>query len=176
MGNEATGGYNAKNKYRKNDKLAFAETPGMYEHNVVDNGKRNNTVKKSIVLQRRYRDDSIAEESVSVVSVQQKKVDDVVREGGKERDTVKKEDVVLPTISNNNNKRIRNIPVIPVKSVTSVNKKKVLPPELETPVVSVRQRRYRPYWHQIYVGNSQPHPVQNPFLAGIPSDNKYHCH
>lgn len=145
MGNEATGGYNAKNKYRKNDKLAFAEIPGMYEHNVVDNGKRNNTVKKSIVLQRRYRDDSIAEESVSVVSVQQKKVDDVVREGGKERDTVKKEDVVLPTISNNNNRRIRNIPVIPVKSVTSVNKKKVLPPELETPVVSVRQRRYRPY-------------------------------
>ena len=161
MGNEAAGGYNAKNKYRKNDKLAFAETPGMYEHNVVDNGKRNNNVKKSIVLQRRYRDDSIAEESVSVVSVPQKKVDDVVRKEDKERSTVKtedvvvvpvndddnkkkEEDVVLPKISNNN-RRIRNIPVIPVISnIPSVNKKKELS-ELETPVVSVRQRRYRPY-------------------------------
>ena len=72
----ASGSSNKKTPHaKKNDKLAFAESPGMYKNQNPPSAVRSTNQGKhsSIVLQRRYRDDSLAEESVSVYSIENKK-------------------------------------------------------------------------------------------------------
>ena len=155
MGNDTTSGYyNGKNKHKKMDKLTFAETPQMYERNMSGNYNRNNTIKKSIVLQRRYRDDSIAEESISVASMEQKVNNEVV-EGKKERYN-KNKDIVVP-INNVNNGNDVVLPVVNNNKPFAKERKEL--PEIEGTLLNTRQRRYRPY---------------NPVIHSVPTKHKAH--
>ena len=94
---------------RKNDKLAFANNPGMLKNQNPSNAVRSTHQgkTKSIVLQRRYRDDSLAEESVSVYSYENKTPQ--TKEKGVDN---RKND------NDNNNKQKKQTPIVKEKNET----------------------------------------------------------
>ena len=93
--------------------------------------------KKSTGLQRRYRGDSVVEQSVP----KEHKRDEKARKNV-HLDNVNNVDITLPSINSNNNNRIKNKPIVNYKP--SVHYKKELP-DIEERILNTRQRRYRPY-------------------------------
>ena len=113
---------------KKNDKLAFAESPGMYKNQNPPSAVRNTNQGKrtSIVLQRRYRDDSLAEESVSVYSIENKKPQQKAKE-------VVDTKVKKP----NNSKPKKETPIVKAKPVDN----EPIPIQQQQPKRNVVQRK-----------------------------------
>ena len=148
------------NPNKKTDKLAFAENPGMYKDNMKDIPQQRNIGKHtSIVLQRRYRDDSIAEESISIRTETppkpKPKATPVVpvnkstpaKPKPKAKSTTKK-----PTTTNNTVKpKDKPIKIKKVKEPSIEEDEEELPPVVvdKKPQLdnnnNPRQRRYRPF-------------------------------
>ena len=141
------------NPNKKADNFAFAENPEIYKNNMKNIPQERNKGKhKSIVLQRRYRDDSIAEESVSIrteTPEQKTKTTPVVPNNTVNTTKPKTKTKTKKPLNNNNNSTVKPKDK-PVK-ITKVKEPSVEEEELPPVVVdkpqdnNPRQRRYRPY-------------------------------